>query len=70
MKEHMSITISKDTLARLKRYALREHRPVSQVVEMAIEKLLREKMSDSDKIVTTKGSFQGSFSREETYADR
>ena len=66
MKEHMSITISEQTAQRLKRYALRERRPVSQVVELAIEKLLQVQMPESDKIVTTRGS----FSREETYESR
>lgn len=63
----MSITIQQDTARRLRRYALRERRPVSQVVEIAIEKLLQQRMPDSDRIVTTRGSFDGAFSREETY---
>jgi cytidylate kinase len=39
MKEHLSITIDKKTAMRLRRYAKREGCPVSQVVEMSIEKL-------------------------------
>jgi len=70
MKEHMSITIPEQTAQRLRRYARRERRPVSQVVELAIEKLLQVQMPESDKIVTTQGSFRGSFSREETYEGR
>jgi len=70
MKEHMSITIEKGTAQRLKRYALRERRAVSTVVEMAVERLLEEKAPASDRIVTSTGSFQGSFSREETYEGR
>jgi predicted transcriptional regulator len=65
MKEHMSITIREGTARRLKRYALRERRPVSTVVEMAIEQLLEQKAPAADLIVTSRGSFRGSFSREE-----
>ncbi len=70
MKEHMSITIDEGTARRLKRYALREHRPVSTVVEMAVEQLLGEKAPAADHIVTSRGSFRGTFSREETYEGR
>ncbi len=70
MKEHMSITIPEQTAQRLKRYARRERRPVSQVVELAIENLLQVQMPESDRIVTTKGSFRGNFSREESYEGR
>jgi predicted transcriptional regulator len=66
----MSITVQKETAQRLKRYALRERRPVSQVVEIAIERLLQQQMPDAEKIVTTRGSFRGTFSREETYEGR
>ena len=40
----MSITVDKDTAQRLRRYARRERRPVSQVVEIAIERLLQQQM--------------------------
>lgn len=70
MKEHMSITVSNDTAERLRLYARRERRPVSQVVEMAVERLLDERVPVSDQVVTTSGSFNGRFSRAETYADR
>jgi predicted transcriptional regulator len=70
MREHMSITVQSETAQRLRRYARRERRPVSQVVELAIEKLLQQHMQDADKIVTTRGSFRGAFSREETYEGR
>jgi hypothetical protein len=66
----MSITVEKDTARRLRRYALRERRPVSQVVEIAIERLLQQQMPATETIVTTRGSFNGSFSREETYEGR
>jgi predicted transcriptional regulator len=70
MKEHISITIKRDTAQRLRRYALRERRPVSQVVEMAIEHLLEQRAPVTEAIVTTKGRFKGRFSREETYGAR
>ena len=70
MREHMSITVQKETAQRLRRYARRERRPVSQVVEIAIERLLQQHMPDANRIVTTRGSFNGTFSREETYEGR
>lgn len=70
MREHMSITVEQDTARRLRRYARRERRPVSQVVEIAIEKLLKEHVPAADGIMTTRGRFQGTFSREETYEGR
>jgi predicted transcriptional regulator len=70
MKEHISITIEEGTAQRLRRYALRERRPVSVVVEMAIESLLEHQAPEAELIVTTRGRFKGDFSREETYAGR
>lgn len=68
MKEHMSITIDSDTAARLRKHAVQEKRAVSQVVEFAVESFLSGKGGKSGGIVTTKGAFQGIFSREETYS--
>lgn len=70
MREHMSITVPQDTALRLRRYARRERRPVSQVVEMAIERLLEQKVPETERIVTTPGRFAGKFSREEAYEGR
>jgi len=70
MKEHISITIQKDMVERLRRYARRERRSVSQVVEIAIENLLERRAPVSEAIVTTQGRFNGKFSREETYGAR
>jgi hypothetical protein len=70
MRAHLSITIAGDTAQRLRVYARRERRPVSQVVEMAVERLLDERAPVSDRVVTTSGSFSGRFSRAETHADR
>ncbi len=57
-------------MERLRRYARRERRPVSQVVEIAVERLLEQQVPAAEKIVTTRGRFKGSFSREETYEER
>ena len=70
MREHMSITVPEDTARRLRSYARRERRPVSQVVEIAIETLLQQRMPESDRIVTTEGSFKGAFSRDDSYEGR
>ncbi len=70
MQEHISITIRKETVQRLRRYARRERRPVSQVVEMAVEKLLDQYLPAGEAIVTSSSSFEGNFSREETYGGR
>ena len=70
MREHISVTIERHTAERLRRYARRERRPVSQVVEIAIERLLEQRVPASEAIVTTRGSFEGRFSREETYGGR
>ena len=70
MREHISITIEQDTVRRLKRYARRERRSVSQVVEIAIERLLEQRAPASESIVTSHGSFEGRFSREDTYGGR
>jgi hypothetical protein len=70
MREHISISIPQGTALRLRRYARRERRPVSQVVEMAIERLLEQKVPGAERIVTTPGRFVGKLSREETYEGR
>lgn len=70
MREHISITIEGSIAQRLRRYARRERRPVSQVVQMAIEKLLEQHLPAAEAIVTTRASFEGKFSREQTYGER
>lgn len=68
MKEHISITINEKTLDRLRKYAVEEKRTLSQVMEMAAEEYLAENEAAGEGvIVASEGSFQGSFSREETY---
>jgi len=71
MKEHMSITLEKSIAARLRQRAQRERRAVSQVVEMAIEKLLDGQGAvPTTEIVTTQATFKGVFSRQDAYGDR
>lgn len=70
MREHMSITVQRGTAERLRRYARRERRPISQVVELAIEKLLEMSAPETDHIVTSPSRFIGKFSREEVYEGR
>jgi len=43
---------------------------VSQVVEIAIESLLEQRLPSTEAIVTTRARFEGRFSRVETYGDR
>lgn len=66
----MSITMDRGTVRRLRKYASRERRPVSQVVEIAVERLLDQHAPAAADIVTTHGRFRGTFSREETYEGR
>ena len=66
----MSITLEDRTARRLRHYAQKERLPVSQVVEMAIERLLERQSPASRQIITSPGRFNGSFSREETYEGR
>ncbi len=66
----MSITMDRSTADRLRRYSRRERRSVSQVIQIALERFLDERVPAVDRIVTTPGSFRGQFSREETYGTR
>ncbi len=68
MKSHISATIEESLLEEADRFGRAERRSRSQVLEMALEKFLREKGPTGDEIVTSPGRFTGKFSREETYA--
>ena len=52
----------------LNRFGQQERRSRSQIIEMALEEFLRNRGSAEDESVTSKGSFEGDFSREATYA--
>jgi len=68
MKSCISATIDTQLLEDLNRFAREEKRSRSQIIEMALERFLRERSSQDDEIVTSPGRFAGQFSREETYA--
>jgi metal-responsive CopG/Arc/MetJ family transcriptional regulator len=67
MKSHISATIDRDLLEEVNRFGRQERRSRSQVIEMALEHFLNARGTSDDKIVTSEGRFEGSFSREETY---
>ena len=68
MKSHISATIDRDLLEELNRFGQQERRTRSQIIEMALERFLRERGPMEEEIVTSPGRFAGQFSREETYA--
>ena len=67
MKSHISATIDEHLVEDLNRFGREERRSRSQIIEMALEEFLRNRVSAKDEIVTSQGRFAGSFSREETY---
>lgn len=67
MKSHISATIDQHLLERVDRYRKAVRRSRSQVIEIAVERLLQEESLESDEILTSEGGFEGSFDREETY---
>lgn len=67
MKSHISATIDREILARIDRYRRGVKRSRSQVIEIAVERLLNEEQPETSGIVTSEGSFSGSFSRVDTY---
>ena len=68
MKSHISATIDDKLVEELNRFGREERRSRSQIIEMALEEFLRKRGGAEDEIVTSEGRFEGSFSREETYA--
>jgi metal-responsive CopG/Arc/MetJ family transcriptional regulator len=68
MKSHISATIDSGLLEDLNRFGKEERRTRSQIIELALERYLRERTKTDDEIVTSPGCFAGEFSREETYA--
>ncbi len=67
MKSHISATIDQELVESLNRFGKEEHRSRSQIIEMAVEEFLRSRAGTRDEIVTSRGSFIGTFDREETY---
>jgi metal-responsive CopG/Arc/MetJ family transcriptional regulator len=68
MKSHISATIDDAILEDLNRFGREERRSRSQIIEMALLEFLRMRSGPDDEIVTSPGSFEGCFDREETYA--
>ena len=67
MKSHISATIDSELLEELNRFGTEERLTPSQIIEMALERFLRERGVRDDEIVTSPGRFEGRFNREETY---
>lgn len=67
MKSHISATIDTQLLEDLQRFGQEERRSRSQIIELALDEYFRKRAKTRDEIVTSPGSFAGSFSREETY---
>ena len=67
MISHISATIDSELLEELNRFGTEERLTPSQIIEMALERFLRERGVRDDEIVTSPGRFEGRFNREETY---
>lgn len=67
MKSHISATIDQELLKRVDRYRKSVRRSRSQVIEIAVERLLREEAGEEEQLIVSEGSYEGKFSRKETY---
>ena len=67
MKSHISATIDRELVARIDRYRKSVRRSRSQVIEIAVERLLREEASEGEGLVVSEGRFEGKFNRRDTY---
>lgn len=70
MKKHISITIDEDVIQFVEKIAVSDHRSISQVLELAAVEYLRGKMGEHITLPSSPASFEGSFSRADTYAGR
>lgn len=68
MKSHISATIDERLLESVNRFGREERRTRSQIIELALERFLKERGGQEEEVVTSSGRFAGRFSREETYA--
>ena len=66
MKKHISATIDEQLLKRAKICSIAENRTLSNVIELALSQFLLSDSVDAG-LVSTEGSFQGQFTREDTY---
>lgn len=67
MKSHISATIEEHLVRDLETFSREEHRTKSQVIEMALREFLNGRQTGERKIVTSDGSFEGTFNRAECY---
>ncbi len=67
MKSHISATIDQKLLERVDRYRKAVRRSRSQVIELAVERLLETDFRESEDVVISEGRFTGKFDRAETY---
>jgi hypothetical protein len=71
MKEHISATLDRTLLDRARKRAREQRRSLSNVLELALEKLLVEDRAATEaSVVTTRARFRGRFARGECYAER
>lgn len=69
MKSHISATIDESVLAELDEYAREERRTRSQTIELAVSRLLRDRL-EKRALPTSNGCFGGTFDRASSYGDR
>ena len=69
MKSHISATIEKSVLAELDEYAREERRTRSQAIELAVSRLLRDRL-EKRTLPTSSACFGGKFERAGAYGDR
>jgi len=67
MKSHISATIEQSLVNDLAAYSREERRTKSQVIEMALRQFLHMGRAEARTIITSAGSFQGSFHRGDCY---
>jgi metal-responsive CopG/Arc/MetJ family transcriptional regulator len=67
MKSHISATIDRNLLERIDRYRRSVRRSRSQVIELAVERLLREEADEDEGLIVSEGRYRGKFNRSETY---
>jgi hypothetical protein len=70
MKKHISITIDEGVIQFVEKIAVSDRRSISQVLELAAIEYLKGKMGGAVPLLSTPASFDGTFSRTDTYAGR
>jgi predicted CopG family antitoxin len=66
MKCHISATIDAQLLGQLKKMSREEKRSFSNLIELAVERMLKEKPVSTE-LFTTTARFADKFNRAETY---